>query len=176
MSSRDRRCSTRPCSCPPILQVRLLRCLPNWFSRARRFRRSVRSVLPARTFISLNGRRVFQQQQILDDISHVHGKHTIRAGFSWLHWTITDLDFASIGGPIHGQIITNLNDFFNGAGPTTVLNQAFPTSSRRSASPIPRRAARADDRSRAERLIVHRWGLLPGKLRAIRPAAAISLR
>jgi hypothetical protein len=82
---------------------------------------------PGPNFYLPNGRRVFQQQ-ILDDISHVHGKHTIRAGFSWLHWTITDLDFASIGGPIHGQIITNLNDFFNGAGPTTVLQQAFPTS------------------------------------------------
>jgi len=38
------------------------------------------------------------------------------------------LDFSSIGGPIHGEITTNLTDFFNGGGPTTSITQAFPTS------------------------------------------------
>jgi hypothetical protein len=78
-------------------------------------------------FFADNGRRVFQQQ-ILDDLSHIRGKHTFRVGFSWLHWTITSLDFASIDGPIHGQIETDMTDFFNGGGPSTVLNQTFPSS------------------------------------------------
>ena len=82
---------------------------------------------PGPNFYVPNGRRVFQYQ-ILDDLSHVHGNHTFRIGFSWLHWTITDLDFASIGGPINGAITTNLTDFFNGGGPSTSLNQAFPSS------------------------------------------------
>jgi hypothetical protein len=81
---------------------------------------------PGPNFFVPNGRRVWQYQ-VLDDISHVRGNHTFRAGFSWLHWTITDLDFASIGGPIHGFITTSLTDFFNGGGPDTALNQAFPT-------------------------------------------------
>ncbi len=38
------------------------------------------------------GRRVFQYQ-IIDDFSHVRGNHTWRAGFSWLHDNINDLDF-----------------------------------------------------------------------------------
>jgi Carboxypeptidase regulatory-like domain len=74
-----------------------------------------------------NGRRIFQYQ-ILDDLSHIRGKHTFRVGFSWLHWTVTDLDFASIDGPIHGQIITDLSDFYNGGGPSSVLQQTFPSS------------------------------------------------
>ncbi|HEX4164088.1 MAG TPA: hypothetical protein VHZ55_01320, partial [Bryobacteraceae bacterium] len=73
------------------------------------------------------GRRVFQYQ-ILDDISHVRGKHTFRLGFSWLHDNVTDLDFQGTGGPLHGAITTNLADFFNGGGPNTSLNQAFPSS------------------------------------------------
>ncbi len=74
-----------------------------------------------------NGRRIFQYQ-ILDDFSHVHGNHTLRMGFSWLHWTVTDLDFASIDGPTHGEIETNLGDFFNGGGPSSILWQTFPSS------------------------------------------------
>lgn len=82
---------------------------------------------PGPNFYVPDGRRVFQEQ-ILDDLSHVHGNHTLRAGFSWLHWSVTDLDFASIGGPSHGQITTNLADFFNGGGPNTSVTQAFPLS------------------------------------------------
>ena len=82
---------------------------------------------PGPNFYLPNGRRVFQYQ-LLDDLSHVHGNHTFRTGFSWLHWTVTDLDFESIGGPIHGQITTDLADFFNGGGPATSVTQAFPLS------------------------------------------------
>lgn len=82
---------------------------------------------PGPNFYVPNGRRVFQYQ-IMDDFSHVRGSHTFRMGFSWLHWTITDLDFASIAGPINGQIVTNLNDFFNGGGPSTNVTQTFPSS------------------------------------------------
>lgn len=82
---------------------------------------------PGPNFYVPNGRRVFQQQ-ILDDLSSVHGQHTLRAGFSWLHWIITDLDFESIGDPIYGDITTNISEFFNGGGPTSTLQQAFPTS------------------------------------------------
>jgi hypothetical protein len=68
------------------------------------------------------------QYQILDDVSHVRGRHTFRAGFSWLHDNITVLDFQGVGGPLHGSITTTLTDFFNGGGPNTSLNQAFPSS------------------------------------------------
>jgi hypothetical protein len=44
-------------------------------------------------FFFPQGRKVFQYQ-ILDDLSHVHGKHTFRVGFSWLHDNVTDLDKA----------------------------------------------------------------------------------
>jgi hypothetical protein len=49
-------------------------------------------------------------------------------GFSWLHDTLTDLDFQALAGPIHGALNTNLSDFFNGGGSSTSLNQAFPLS------------------------------------------------
>ncbi|HKD07035.1 MAG TPA: carboxypeptidase regulatory-like domain-containing protein [Bryobacteraceae bacterium] len=78
-------------------------------------------------FFFPQGRRVFQYQ-ILDDVSHVRGRHTFRAGFSWLHDNITVLDFQGVGGPLHGSITTTLTDFFNGGGPSTSLNQAFPSS------------------------------------------------
>ncbi len=78
-------------------------------------------------FFFPQGRRVFQYQ-VLDDFSHVVGKHTFRAGFSWLHDNVTDLDFSSLGGPVNGSITTTLTDFFNGGGPSTSLNQAFPSS------------------------------------------------
>jgi Carboxypeptidase regulatory-like domain len=78
-------------------------------------------------FFFPQGRRVFQYQ-IADDFSKVVGKHTFRVGFTWVHQTVTDLDFNALGGPIHGQITTNLTDFFNGGGPSTSLLQAFPTS------------------------------------------------
>ena len=64
----------------------------------------------------------------MDDLSHVRGQHTFRAGFSWLHDTITDLDFQALAGPINGAITTTLSDFFNGGGPNTSLKQAFPSS------------------------------------------------
>lgn len=82
---------------------------------------------PGPNFYLPNGRRIFQYQ-IIDDLSHVHGKHTLRVGFSWLHWSITDLDFESIGGPVYGGITTTLTDFYNGGGPSTSLTQAFPSS------------------------------------------------
>ena len=78
-------------------------------------------------FFFPQGRRVFQYQ-VLDDFSHIRGNHTFRAGFSWLHNTITDLDFNALAGPIHGALTTTLSDFFNGAGPDTSLFQAFPSS------------------------------------------------
>jgi hypothetical protein len=78
-------------------------------------------------FFFPQGRRVFQYQ-VLDDFSHVQGRHTFRAGFSWLHSNISDLDFQALGGPIYGSITTNLSDFFNGGGVNTSLEQAFPSS------------------------------------------------
>jgi hypothetical protein len=77
-----------------------------------------------------NGRRVFQYQ-FSDDFSKVWGRHTFRLGYSWVHQTVSDLDFSSIGGPIYGALNTNLVDFFNGGGgasSSSYLNQAFPTS------------------------------------------------
>jgi hypothetical protein len=78
-------------------------------------------------FFFPQGRRVFQYQ-VLDDVSHIRGRHTFRLGFSWLHDTITDLDFQALAGPIHGALNTTLSDFFNGGGPDTSLQQAFPSS------------------------------------------------
>ncbi len=78
-------------------------------------------------FFFPQGRRIFQYQ-ILDDLSHVRGKHTFRIGYSWLHDNVSDLDFEGVGGPLHGAITTNLADFFNGGGANTSLLQAFPSS------------------------------------------------
>lgn len=78
-------------------------------------------------FFFPQGRRVFQYQ-VLDDLSRIVGNHTFRVGFSWLHDNVTDLDFESLGGPIHGALTTSLTDFFNGGGPASSLNQAFPSS------------------------------------------------
>ena len=61
-------------------------------------------------------------------MSHVVGKHTLRVGFTWVHQTVTDLDFAALGGPFNGIIATNLTDFYNGGGHSTSLTQAFPSS------------------------------------------------
>jgi hypothetical protein len=79
-------------------------------------------------FFFPQGRRVFQYQ-ISDDLSKVHGNHTMRVGFTWVHDSVTDLDFSALGGPIHGSLVTTLTDFFNGGGPSTSLNQAFPSAS-----------------------------------------------
>jgi len=68
------------------------------------------------------------QYQIADDFPKISGKHTLRLGFTWVHQNVTDLDFAALGGPVNGLITTNLTDFFNGGGPSTSLNQAFPSS------------------------------------------------
>jgi len=78
-------------------------------------------------FFFPQGRRVFQYQ-IADDFSKVMGKHTLRLGFTWVHDSVTDLDFSALGGPIHGQLVTNLTDFFNGGGPSSSLFQGFPAS------------------------------------------------
>ncbi len=81
----------------------------------------------ANGFFFPQGRRVFQYQ-VVDDLSKIVGKHTFRVGISWVHQSVTDLDFNALAGPIHGQITTNLSDFYNGGGPNTYLLQAFPSS------------------------------------------------
>lgn len=78
-------------------------------------------------FFFPQGRRVFQYQAS-DDFSKIVGKHTFRIGFTWVHDTVTDLDFSALGGPIHGALTTNLTDFFNGGGASTSLFQGFPSS------------------------------------------------
>jgi Carboxypeptidase regulatory-like domain/TonB-dependent Receptor Plug Domain len=75
-------------------------------------------------FFFPQGRRVFQYQ-VTDDISHIAGKHTFRAGVSWLHDTLTDEAFQE---NVHGYVQTSLPDFFNGGGTATSVNQYFPTS------------------------------------------------
>ena len=79
-------------------------------------------------FFFPQGRRVFQYQ-VSDDLSKIVGKHTFRVGITWVHQTVTDLDFAALGGPVNGLITTSLPDFFNGGGASTSLNQAFPSAS-----------------------------------------------
>ncbi len=74
-----------------------------------------------------NGRRVFQYQA-LDDFSLIKGRQTFRIGFSWLHQTVTDLDFESLAGLLNGEVNTNINDFFNGGGPSSYMIQGFPSS------------------------------------------------
>jgi hypothetical protein len=74
-------------------------------------------------FLEGQGRRVFQYQAI-DDFSHVRGKQTFRAGFNYIHDNITDLAFQE---NLHGVVNTNIQDFFNGGGPDSSLNQYFPT-------------------------------------------------
>jgi hypothetical protein len=78
-------------------------------------------------FFFPQGRRVFQYE-IQDDLSRIVGRHTFRVGISWLHDTVTDLDFNALGGPINGNVGTNLLDFYNGGGPSTSLVQGFPSS------------------------------------------------
>jgi hypothetical protein len=75
-------------------------------------------------FFFPQGRRVFQYQ-VTDDLSHIRGKHTFRLGISWLHDTITDEAFQE---NTHGYISTDLSDFYNGGGPSTSVNQFFPSS------------------------------------------------
>ena len=51
------------------------------------------------------------------------------SGFSWLHQTVSDLDFEAMPAVlIHGQVITNITDFFNGGGAQHLLIQGFPSS------------------------------------------------
>jgi hypothetical protein len=104
-----------------------LAALPTWLDFTDGTLASIGAFGGPQGYLYPNGRRVFQYQ-ILDDLSHIRGKHTLRVGFSWLHWTITDLDFDSIDGPTHGEIETTLNDFFNGGGPSSLLWQTFPSS------------------------------------------------
>lgn len=73
------------------------------------------------------GRRVFQYQ-ISDDFSKIMGRHTLRLGYSWLHQNVSDFDFSALGGLLHGQLYTNLSDFFNGGGPSSYMIQGFPSS------------------------------------------------
>ena len=82
-------------------------------------------------FFFPQGRRVFQYQ-VADDFSKIFGNHTFRLGLTWVHQTVTDLDFSALGGPVNGEITTNLTDFFNGGGASTSLFQAFPTSTEES--------------------------------------------
>jgi Carboxypeptidase regulatory-like domain/TonB dependent receptor len=77
-------------------------------------------------FFFPQGRRVFQYQA-LDDLSHVMGKHTFRIGFSLLHDRMTDLDFGGGSYNVLGAITTSIGDFFNGGGPSTSLQQGFPS-------------------------------------------------
>ena len=49
-------------------------------------------------------------------------------GITWVHDNVTDLSFSAIGGPIHGLVNTDITDFFNGGGPDTSIDQAFPSS------------------------------------------------
>jgi outer membrane receptor protein involved in Fe transport len=79
-------------------------------------------------FFFPQGRRVFQYE-VSDDLSKILGKHTFRVGISWLHDTVTDLDFSALGGPINGNVTTNLSNFFNGGGASTSLFQGFPSAS-----------------------------------------------
>ncbi|HEX5227108.1 MAG TPA: TonB-dependent receptor, partial [Bryobacteraceae bacterium] len=78
-------------------------------------------------FFFPQGRRVFQYE-IGDDLSHIVGRHTFRAGFNWVHQSVTALDFSAIAGPIYGEVTTNLTDFYNGGGQNTNLLQGFPSS------------------------------------------------
>ena len=78
-------------------------------------------------FFFPQGRRVFQYE-VTDDLSKIVGRHTFRVGISWLHDTVTDLDFSALGGPINGKITTDLGDFYAGGGPGTSLFQGFPSS------------------------------------------------
>ena len=81
-------------------------------------------------YVFPNGRRVFQYQ-FTDDFSKVWGRHTFRVGYSWLHQSVSDLDFESLGGLIHGQLYTNLGDFYMGGGgadSSSFMIQGFPTS------------------------------------------------
>ncbi len=78
-------------------------------------------------FFFPQGRRVFQYQ-VSDDFSKIVGRHTFRLGVTWVHDSVTDLSFNALGGPINGQLVTNLSDFYDGGGPNTSLNQAFPSS------------------------------------------------
>ncbi len=72
------------------------------------------------------GRRVFQYQ-IIDDLSKIVGKHTFRIGFSWLHDNVSELGFQeNVNGWIH---VASLQEFFNGGGPNSYIQQNFPTAS-----------------------------------------------
>ena len=44
----------------------------------------------------------------------------------WVHQTVTDLDFAALGGPVNGIIATDLTDFYNGGGPKHLAHAGFP--------------------------------------------------
>jgi hypothetical protein len=100
-----------------------------------------------------SGRRVFQYQ-LLDDFSLIKGKHTFRIGFSWLHQTVSDFDFGSIAGLQHGQLFTNINDFFNGGGSNSYLIQGFPSSPEAAIRLNTRAGYVADDWKATDRLTI----------------------
>jgi hypothetical protein len=82
------------------------------------------NIVGGASYLFPQGRRVWQYQ-ILDDLSHVAGKHTVRVGFSWLHDNVTELGF---GQELNGFLdINSMDDFYNGYGPSSYFTQSFPS-------------------------------------------------
>jgi len=118
----------RPCSCHPIKadhcrhsplilssQAALSRKLALWASLP-----DSSSPGTARIPISSCG-RFFQSRR------QAH----LPPGFNWVHQTVTDLDFAALGGPVNGAVTTNLTDFYNGGGPARLCSRLSPLRPRR---------------------------------------------
>src|SRR5262249_33559290 len=74
-----------------------------------------------------NGRNI-GQLQLIDDLSWMHGKHTVKAGFNLRYNQVTDTNIAS--GSINGSYsFTDLADFTNGvvlASHSGSFSQSFP--------------------------------------------------
>jgi outer membrane receptor protein involved in Fe transport len=104
-------------------------------------------------FFFPQGRRVFQYQ-VVDDLSHIVGKHTFRVGFSLLHDTMTDLDFQGGNYSVLGAVTTSIGDFFNGGGPNTFLQQSFPSSKEQSLRFLTVAGYVADDWKATDRLTI----------------------
>ena len=84
------------------------------------------SVVGGEGYTFPQGRRVWQYQ-LIDDFSHVAGKHTIRLGFSWLHSTVVELGFGQFTTGL--LTIASMQEFYNGGGPDSTFLQHFPTAS-----------------------------------------------
>jgi hypothetical protein len=67
--------------------------------------------------------RHITQYQFVDDFSKIFGKHTLKAGIDFLH---DDLNVYQYGNQTAGTITTDLNDFYNGQGPSTSFNISYP--------------------------------------------------